>query len=87
MLTSPPQQCARYLIARSPSAGEFRELFDCPTYVYVGTSSYTQGQELVRSRTYTHTQGDISIRGDRNPYTQGQELVPSPPPHIAGEGC
>jgi hypothetical protein len=33
MLTSSPQQCVRYLIARSPSAGEFREHFDCPTYI------------------------------------------------------
>jgi hypothetical protein len=26
----PPQQCVRYLIACSPSAGEFQERFDCP---------------------------------------------------------
>jgi hypothetical protein len=34
MLTSPQQQRVRYLTARSPSAGEFRELFDCPTYFW-----------------------------------------------------
>jgi hypothetical protein len=34
MLTSPPQQCVRYLIARSPSAGKFREHFDCPIFIW-----------------------------------------------------
>jgi hypothetical protein len=33
ILSSPPQQCVRYLISHSPSAGEFRELFDCPSYM------------------------------------------------------
>jgi hypothetical protein len=32
MLSSPPQQHVRYLIAHSPSAGGFWELFDCTTY-------------------------------------------------------
>ena len=32
MLSSPPHHCMRYLISHSPSAEDFPELFDCPSY-------------------------------------------------------
>jgi len=32
MLSSPLHHCMRYLISHSKSAGELRELFDCPVY-------------------------------------------------------
>jgi hypothetical protein len=35
MLISPPQQCVRNLISHSPSAKEFQELSDCPSYTSV----------------------------------------------------
>jgi len=41
MLSSPPHHCMHYLISHSPSAEDFRELFDCPSYFLHNVSPQT----------------------------------------------
>jgi hypothetical protein len=61
MLSSPSQQCVCYLITRSPSAGEFRELFDCPTYsLHRENSAVFRGNTVIVASIHFVSEGPIT---------------------------